>query len=553
LNAEPRTTRSQRPKIPLWLLIGLGALLAAIVIGSTVAVLTRTSAPAANALATNPALDPGQPLSGRAPDFTLTDEFNRPVSLHSFRGKVVLLAFNDSECTTICPLTTTAMVDAQRMLGPAGRQVQLLGIDANPDATAVRYVRAYSEAHGMLRKWKFLTASLPKLKRVWTAYHVGVAIEHDQIDHTPALFVIDPRGRLARLYLTQLSYAAVPQLGQLVAQEIARLLPGHPRVTSHLAYSHIDGVPPTQSTRVPRAGGGEITLGAGGSPRLFLFFATWDQQVLDLRGDLEAMASYQRAARVRHLPAVTAVDEGSLEPRPGNLPNFLATLPTPLPYPIALDASGRMADGYEIQDEPWLVLTSSTGRILWYYDVAVGGMPSLATITHQVRAALTRSPKAPSSATVAAELADSPAVLGALHQQANRVLGSQPALLARIRVLRGYPIVLNVWGSWCAPCVAEFGLFGTASAYYGRRVAFLGADIGDSVSDGQSFMQQHPVSYPSYQTSASQLTSIVPQGLLGTPTTIFINRRGKLVYVHTGQYDTQGTLDSDIVTHALHG
>jgi hypothetical protein len=99
--------------------------------------------------------------------------------------------------------------------------------------------------------------------------------------------------------------------------------------------------------------------------------------------------------------------------------------------------------------------------------------------------------------------------------------------------------------------VAEFGLFGTASAYYGRRVAFLGADIGDSVSDGQSFMQQHPVSYPSYQTSASQLTSIVPQGLLGTPTTIFINRRGKLVYVHTGQYDTQGTLDSDIAAHAL--
>jgi hypothetical protein len=73
------------------------------------------------------------------------------------------------------------------------------------------------------------------------------------------------------------------------------------------------------------------------------------------------------------------------------------------------------------------------------------------------------------------------------------------------------------------------------------------------VSDGQSFLQQHPVSYPSYQTSSSQLTSIVPQGLLGTPTTLFIDRRGKLVYVHTGQYDSQGTLDSDIVAHALGG
>jgi len=537
----------------VWLLIALGGVLVAIIIGSTVAVLTRTSAPAANALATNPALDPGQPLSGRAPDFTLTDQFNRPVSLHSFRGKVVLLAFNDSECTTICPLTTTAMVDAKQMLGAAGSRVQLLGIDANPDATAVRYVRAYSEAHGMLHEWSFLTSALPQLKRVWSAYHVGVAIEHGQIDHTPALFVIDTRGRLARLYLSQLSYAAVPQLGQLLAQEVARLLPGEPRVSSHLSYAHVNGVPPTQSIRVPGAGGGQIALGASRAPRLYLFFASWDQQVMDLRRELEALGSYQQAARARGLPGLTAVDEASLEPTRDSLSNFLATLPTPLPYPVGVDASGRIADGYEVQDEPWLVLTSSSGRILWYYDVSVGGLPTTATIIRQVRAALTRSPKTPSSAAVAADLAGSPAALAALHQQANRVLGNQQALEARIRALRGYPIVVNVWGSWCAPCVAEFGLFGTASAYYGRRVAFLGADIGDSVSDGQSFMQQHPVSYPSYQTSAAQLTSIVPQGLLGTPTTIFINRRGKLVYVHTGQYDTQGTLDSDIATHALRG
>ena len=78
-------------------------------------------------LATNPELDPGTPLASAAPDFTLTDQFGRPVSLHSFRGKVVILAFNDSECTTLCPLTTTAMVDAKSMLGPAADRCSCSG------------------------------------------------------------------------------------------------------------------------------------------------------------------------------------------------------------------------------------------------------------------------------------------------------------------------------------------------------------------------------------------------------------------------------------------
>ena len=64
----------------------------------------------------------------------------------------MLLAFNDSECTTICPLTTTAMLEAKAMLGPAGARVQLLGIDANPKATSLEDVLSYSQLHGMLHR-----------------------------------------------------------------------------------------------------------------------------------------------------------------------------------------------------------------------------------------------------------------------------------------------------------------------------------------------------------------------------------------------------------------
>ena len=200
------------------------------------------------------------------------------MSLHSFRGKVVILAFNDSECTTECPLTTSAMLDAKAMLGAAGSRVQLLGIDANPAATSLEDVWAYSELHGMQHAWHFLTGSRPELARVWKQYGVQAAIERGQITHTPALFVIDPKGREARVYITQMSYSAIGQLGQLLAHEASSLLPSHPRVNSEVSYSRVPPITPAQIEALPRAGGGSVQLGPGRSARLYVFFATWDRE-----------------------------------------------------------------------------------------------------------------------------------------------------------------------------------------------------------------------------------------------------------------------------------
>ena len=314
-----------RTRRGLWIGLTVAALAVIVVAG---AALTSPGSHSATAtLANNPYLDPGTPLSSPAPDFTLTDQFGKPVSLRSFRGKVVILAFNDSECTTICPLTTTAMVDARAMLGAAASRVQLLGIDANPTATSVEDVRRYSELHGMVHQWRFLTGSLSDLKQIWKAYKIDVAIEQGQIDHTPALFVIGPDGRLRKLYLTQQSYAAVRQLGQLLAQEASRLLPGHPAVNSRLSYAEITGVAPTVRTAVPGSGGENVALGPGKTARLYLFFATWDQQVTDLGRQLDALNTYQSDAGAVGLPPLTAVDEATVEPSSRTLPAFLDGLP----------------------------------------------------------------------------------------------------------------------------------------------------------------------------------------------------------------------------------
>ena len=527
-----------------------GAALLLVALGAGAGVAVRSNSPAesqADALAANPYLDPGTPVSGAAPDFTLSDQFGQPASLHSYRGKVVILAFNDSECTTVCPLTTTAMLDAKAMLGKAGEQVQLLGVDANPAAISLEDVWSYSELHGMLHAWRFLTGSLAQLTQVWKRYGIEAAIERGEITHTPALFVIDRQGRLSRLYITEMSYTAVPQLGQLLAQSASALLPGRPAVHTDLPYSRVAPTTPAQSTTLPGAGGETVKLGPGVSARLFVFFATWDQETSALAGQLDALDRYQAIAARSGLPPLTAVDEASVEPSSGTLTDFLRRLPQPLSYPVAIDRSGKLADGYEVLGLPWFVLVSSAGKFLYYREVSSAGWPSTNVLVRYVKAALARAPKP--ALTVQQELAGSPPPLAALHRQASRLLAGEPALAARLRTLRGYPVVINAWASWCGPCRSEFGLFASASARYGRQVAFLGADTDDFPGDARAFQAQHPVSYPSYQATTANLSGLA--AIEGLPTTIFISPAGRIVYVHTGQYDSQGTLDQDINSYAL--
>ena len=323
----------------------------------------------------NPNLDLGSSLDGeQAPDIKLVNQFGQPMSLSQFRGRVVILAFSDSECTTVCPLTTQSMVLAKELLGKAGDSVQLLGVDANPDATKVSDVMAYSRAHSMVNQWDFLTGSLAQLKAVWKAYNIQVAIMAGQLDHTPALYVINQQGTLEKLYLTAMAYSSVTQSAQVLATEVSSLLPSHPKLSSIESLATVPAQGPTTTVTLPQAVMvGEkgkdphtVTLGPG-QPRLVVFFATWLTETSDLSAELTALNTYAKSAAKSHLPALTAVDETVTEPSVATVNNYLATL-GPLDYQVALDKTGRVADGYGVQDQTWLVLVNAAGKITWSHD-----------------------------------------------------------------------------------------------------------------------------------------------------------------------------------------
>lgn len=316
----------------------------------------------------NPNLDLGSSMGGAAaPDFKLVNQFGQQMSLSQFRGRVVMLAFADSECTTVCPLTTESMILAKELLGKAGENVQLLGVDANPDATAVSDVMAYSRAHGMVNQWDFLTGSVPQLKEVWSAYHVAVQVEAGQLDHTPALYIINQRGTLEKVYLTQMAYDSIGQSAQVLATEISSLLPSHPKLLSERSLATITPDPPTARVTLPSAtGSGSVPLGPG-KARLVVFFATWLTETSDLKAKLTALNSYASYAAAHHLPGVTAVDETVTEPSVAGVRSYLHSVGS-LKYPVGLDETGRVADGYQVQDQPWLALVSAAGKITWSHD-----------------------------------------------------------------------------------------------------------------------------------------------------------------------------------------
>ncbi len=130
-----------------------------------------------------------------APNFQLTDQVGKSVSLAQYRGKPVVLTFLYTHCPDVCPLTAERLHTTMLKLGKQAQDVGVLAVSTDPKRDTAEEALKFSKAHNMQDYWHFLIGKEQSLSPIWTEYSIYAQQQQQNVNHTMALYVIDKQGR----------------------------------------------------------------------------------------------------------------------------------------------------------------------------------------------------------------------------------------------------------------------------------------------------------------------------------------------------------------------
>lgn len=144
------------------------------------------------------------------------------------------------------------------------------------------------------------------------------------------------------------------------------------------------------------------------------------------------------------------------------------------------------------------------------------------------------------------------ALRGSQHQAGLRAAGGPRALRQRLLGLRGAPVVINHWASWCDRCRGDLPYFAAAAGRGAGQRAFLGVVAQDAPANATAAIGLADLPYPQF----SDIEGVVARGYGGDrawPTTVFYSSVGQMVHVHRGPYGSAAALEREIVRFAPPG
>lgn len=362
-------------------LIGLGSVLAVHLLQSPGPSGPRPGV--STALAQMVALDPLASPLHVPPNFSLTDQRGRQVSLDEFRGDAVVLSFNDDRCQDLCPLFAADVRAADRDLGPVGRRhVVFLAVNVNPYYPQVHYVRAWSDAHDMggVRNWIFATGPVLTLEHIWAAY--GESVLRDPatrtVQHSTVFYVIGPGGHEHDVAEFDASSVRTRPWGYTLARLAEDTLPAREQTKLSVPV-FVDPIVSDRGSRpkvapafsLTRLGEPERTVSLAafrGRTVLLSFWASWCP---DCRADLPVLNSVARQDHRLRVVGVAVDTSAAAAERLVRRDH--------LDFSMAVDSTGDVAARYGIDELPTTFLIGPSGHV----EIELSGTLTAAEV-HQI-------------------------------------------------------------------------------------------------------------------------------------------------------------------------